>query len=158
MNFIVGCFSFKYSINSLSFSSPCSQRKKMSSMYLQHRYGLSSISLKISSSNSAINNIIYGGANFVPIAVPRFCFKVFSLKVKILFLTTTSAGSTSVEVVTSFSCLKSSRLRRADRPSSCGMLGYKPATSAMHRIISSGKFEERSFFRKSLVSLLKSLY
>ena len=98
----------------------------MSSMYLYHRYGLSSISLKISSSNSAINNILYGGANFVPIAVPRFYFKVFSIKVKILFLRTTSASSTSVEVMTSFSCLKSSRSRRADRSSSCGMLRYKP--------------------------------
>ena len=89
------------------------------------------MSSKISSSNQAINNILYGGANFVPIAVPRFCFKVFSIKVKILFLRTTSASSTSVEVVTSFSCLKSSHLRRADRPSSCGMLGYKPTTSTV---------------------------
>ena len=85
-------------------------------------YGFSSILLKISSSNSAINNILYGEANFVPfvpIAVHLFCFKDFSLKVKILFLRTTSASSTSVDVVTSFSCLKSSHLRRADRPSSC---------------------------------------
>ena len=83
-------------------------------MYLHHSYGLSSISLKISSSNYAINNILYSGENFVPIAVPRFCFKVFSIKVKALFLRTTSAGSTSVEVVLSFSCLKSSGLRNLD--------------------------------------------
>ena len=128
VNFIVGCFLFKCSINSLSFSSPCSQRKKMSSIYFHHRYSFSSISLKISSANSAINNILYGRTNFIPIAVPRFYFKVCSLKVNILFLRTTSASSTSVEAVTSFSCLKSSRLRRADRPSSCGMLGYKRRT------------------------------
>ena len=152
---IDGCFSFKYSINFLSFFSSCSQRKKMSSMYLHHRYGLSSISLKISFSNSAINNILYGGANFVPTAVPRFCFKVFSIKVKTLFLRTTSASSTSVEVVTSFSCLKSSYLCRTDRLLSCGMLGYKPTTSTVHKIISSGKFgKERSFFKKSLVSFM----
>ena len=78
------------------------------------RYGFSSILLKISSSNSAINNIVYGGANVVPIAEPHFCFKFFSLKVKMLFLRTTLASSTSVEVVTSFSCLKTSLLRRAD--------------------------------------------
>ena len=126
---MVGCFSFKYSINFLSFSSPCSQRKKMSSMYLHHMYGLNSISRKIYSSNSAINNILYGGANFVPVAVPHFCFKVFSINVKILFLRTTSESSASVEVVTSFSYLRSSRLRRADIPSSCGMLGYKPTTN-----------------------------
>ena len=129
VNFIVGCFSFKYSINPLSFSSPFSQRKKISSMYLHYRYGFSSISLKISSSNSAIDNILYRGANFLPIAMPRFCFKVFSLKVKILFLRSTSASSNSVEVVTSFLCLRSNRLRGADRPSSCGMLEYKPTTS-----------------------------
>ena len=93
--------------------------------------------------------MLYGGANFVPIAVPRFCFKVFSKKVKKLFLRATSASSTSVEVVISFSCLKSSRLGRADRPSPCGMLGYKPTTSTVHKIISSGKFgKERSFFQK----------
>ena len=78
--------------------------------------------------------MLYGGANFAPIAVPRFCFKV-SLKVKMLFLRTTSASS-SVEVVTSFSCLRSSHLPRTDRPSSCGMLGSKPATSTVHKIIS----------------------
>ena len=92
--------------------------------------------------------MLYGGADFVPIAVPRFCFKVFSLKVKILFLRTTSASSTSVEVVTSFSCLKSSRLRRADRPSSCGMLGCKPTTSTVHKIISSCKFVKEGTFSK----------
>ena len=136
-------------MNSLGFSSPCYQRKKISFMYLHHRYGLSSISLKISSSNSVINNMLYGGANFIKIAVPRFCFKDFSLKVKILLLITTSASSTSGEVVISFSCLKSSHLRRADRPSSCGILGYTSATSTVHKIRSSGKFgKARSFFLK----------
>ena len=120
-------------------------------MCLHHRYSFSSISFNISSSNLAINDILYGGANFVPVAVPRFFFKIFSLKVKILFSRTTSAGSTSVEVVTSFSCLESTRLRRADRPSSCGMLGYKLTTFTVHKIRSSGKFgKERSPFRKSL--------
>ena len=124
-------------------------------MYLHRRYGFSSISLKISSSNSAINNMLYGGENLVPIVVPRFCFKAFSLKVKILFLRTTSASSTSVEVVTLFSCRKSSRLRRADRPSSYGILEYKPTTSTVHKIISSGKFgKERSFFKRRLVSFM----
>ena len=153
--FYVGCFSFKCTINFLSFSSPCSKRKKMSSIYLHHKYGSSSILLKISSSNAAINNILYGGANFVPIAVHRFCFKVFSLKVKILFLRTTSASSTNVKVVKSPSCLKSSRLRKADRPLLCGMLGYKPTTSTVHKIMSSDKFgKERSFFKKSVVSFM----
>ena len=77
MNFMVGCFSFKCSIKSLSFSSSCSQRKKMPSMYLHHRCGFSSISLKMYSSNTAINNIINGGANIVPIAVLRFALEFF---------------------------------------------------------------------------------
>ena len=83
-------------------------------------YGFSSISLKTSSCNLAINNILYSGANFVPIVVPRFC-------------------SVRVEVATYFSCLKSSRLHRAERPSSCGTLEYKPTTSTVHKVISSDK-------------------
>ena len=127
----------------------------MPSTYLHHRYGFGYISIKLSCSNSAINSILYGGANFVPIAVPHFCFKFFHLKVKILFLRTTTASSTSVEVVTSFSCLKSSYLRSANRPSSCGMLGYKPTTSTVHKIISSVKFgKEQSFFKTSLLSCI----
>ena len=117
VNIIVWCFSFKFSINFLSFSSPCFQRENMSPMHLQHLYGFTSISLKICASYSATNNILYDEANFVPIDVPRFFFKVFALKVKLLFLRTTSASSTSVEVVTYFSCLKSSLLHRAYRPS-----------------------------------------
>ena len=102
----------------------------MSPMHLQHFYGFTSISLKISASYSAINNILYDEANFVPIDVPHFFFKVFALKVKLLFLRTTSASSTSVEVVT----------------------GCKPTTSTVHKIILSGKFgKEQSLFKKSLV-------
>ena len=137
VNSIVECVSFKCYINSPSLSS-CSQQKKMSSKYLHHRYCFSSISLKISSSNLAINNILNGGANFVPIAVSHFCFKIVSLKVKISFLRTTSASSTSAEVVKSFSCLKTSPLCRANRPSSGGMLGYKPTTSTVYLVSSVG--------------------
>ena len=94
-------------------------------------------------------------ANLVPIAVPRICFKVFLPKVKALFFSTTSASSTSVEVLTFLSLLNSNILCRPDRPSSCGVLGYKPATSTEHKIISLGKsVKERSFFKKSLVSFM----
>ena len=55
-------------------SSPCSQRKKISSMYLHHTYEVSSISLNLFASNSVINKILYGGANFVLIALPRSGF------------------------------------------------------------------------------------
>ena len=96
---------------------PMSPRKKMSSICLHHGYGFSSISLKTSSSNSAINNLLYGGANVVPIAVPHFYFfpypsSSFFLKIKNIVLKKNSANSTSVEVMTSLSCLKSSRLGR----------------------------------------------
>ena len=52
---------------------------------------------------TAINSILYGGANVVPIAVPRICFKNFLPRVKTLFFTTVSASSTRVEVLTLFS-------------------------------------------------------
>ena len=69
-----------------------------------------------------------------------------------MFLRTTSASYNSFEVVTSFSYLKYSRLRRANRPLSCGMLRYKSKTPTVHKIISSGKFgKEWSFFKKSFV-------
>ena len=113
---------------------------------------MASVLFQGSSSKSVINNILYGGANFVPIVVTRFCFKVFPLKVKILFLRKTAASSNNVEVVTYFSCLKSNHLRRAHRLSTCEMLRYKPATSTLDKVISSGKFsKEKSFFKKSLV-------
>ena len=124
VNFMVKYFSFKFPINSSVFLSSMFPKTNMSSMYLHNRYDFTSILLNVSSSNSAISNILYGEGNLVPIAVPRFCFKGFSLKGKMLFLRKTSASSTSVEVMKSFSCL-----RRADRSSSCGMLGYKPTAS-----------------------------
>ena len=103
--------------------------------------GMASVLLhfKISSSISASNIVQYDGARFVSIAVPRYFFKVLSLKAKILFLRTTSASSSCAEVLTSFPCLKSVRSRRADRPLPCGMLEYKPTISTVHKTISSGK-------------------
>ena len=112
--------------------------------------GLKSASLRISSSSSAINRILYGGANFVPIAVPLFCLKIFLLNLKILFFSTTSARSQSVSVEIYFSFQLSNLFLRADRPSSCGILGYNPKTSPVHKMISLGDFgKERSLFKKS---------
>ena len=101
------------------------------------------------SSNAVINNILYRRANLEPIAALRFC-----LKVNTLFLKTTSANS-GVEVLTSFSSLKSSHLRRVDRPSLCGMLGYKSTTSTVYKIMLSGQFDKkRSFLKKSFSSFI----
>ena len=99
--------------------------------------------------------MLYGGAKFVPIAVPRFYLSVFFPNVNTLFFNTTSAKSIMVSVETYFSFRVSSLFLNADRPSSCGMFGYNPTTSIVHKIMSSGNFgRERSFFRNSLVSLL----
>ena len=65
-------------------------------MYLHHIIGFSSKALRIFSSKSAINKIAYRGANFVPIAVPRTCLKVFSSNSKMLFFSTISGSSIRV--------------------------------------------------------------
>ena len=93
VNLIVGWEALSVSINYFKESSPCSQMKNISSIYLHHLRGCSSVSFKILSTRSAINIIAYGGANLVPIAVPLNCFKVFSLNWKMLFFKTISASS-----------------------------------------------------------------
>ena len=74
-------------------------------MYLPHKHGLYSNSSIISSSSSTINKMLYGGASFVPIAVPRFCFSVFFPNVNMLLFNTTSAKSIMVSVDPYFSFL-----------------------------------------------------
>ena len=59
-------------------------------MYVLQKYGLYSDSFMISSSSSTINKMLYGGALFAPIKVPRF-------------FNTTSAKSIMVSVETYFS-------------------------------------------------------
>ena len=66
-------------------------------------------------------------------AVPLNCFNVCLPKVKTLLLSATSASLTNVEVLTFFSLLNFNLFCRADRPSSCGILGYKPTTSTEHK-------------------------
>ena len=100
-------------------------------------------------SRSAMNKMEYGGANLVSIALPRFCLNVLSKNWKKLFFKTISANSTKVSVVTSlFSLLFKCFLIEA-RPSSCGILGYRPTTSVVHRIAFPGKLPNSlSFLRK----------
>ena len=64
----------------------------------------------------------YGGANLVPIALPRFCLNVLSKKWKKLFIKTISVNSTKVSVVTSLCSLFSKCFLIEARPSSCGIL------------------------------------
>ena len=84
VNLIVGWQVLIVSINCFR-KSPCPQMKNISSIYLHHMHGCSSMSSKILSSWSAINIIAYSGANLVSIAVPLNCFKVFSSNWKMLF-------------------------------------------------------------------------
>ena len=90
--------------------------------------------------------MLYGGANFVPIAVPRFCLSVFFPNVNTLFFNTTSAKPIMVSVEAYVSFRVSSLFLNAGRPSLYGMFGYNPTTSIVHKIMSSGNFErERTF-------------
>ena len=87
----------------------------MSSIYFHHKYGLYSDSIIISSLSSAINKLLYGGANLVPIAVPRFCLDVFFPNVNILFFNTTSAKSMMVSADTYYSFRILSHFLKSDR-------------------------------------------
>ena len=77
VNLMLGCTLLILSINDFNLFSPCSHKKNISSMYLHYRYCLYSDSFVIFSSISAINKMLYRGANLVPIAVPHFCLSVF---------------------------------------------------------------------------------
>ena len=152
VNFMEGCTLLILSIKNFNLFS---HEKIMSSLYLHQKYGLYSDSFIIYSSSSAINKMLYRGANLVPIAVPRFCLSIFFPNVNMLIFNTTSAKSIMVSVETYFSFQLSSRFLNAGRPSSCSMFAYNPTTSIVHRIMRSGNFgRERIFFRNSLVSLI----
>ena len=77
VNLMLGCTLLILSINDFNLFSPCSHKKNMLSMYLHYRYCLYSDSFVIFSPISAINKMLYRGANFIPRAVPHFCLSVF---------------------------------------------------------------------------------
>ena len=54
-------------------------------MYLHQKYVLYSDSFVISVSSSAINIMLHGRVNLVPMSVPRFCLSDFSLNVNVIF-------------------------------------------------------------------------
>ena len=96
--------------------------------------------------------------NFRSNCSPFFCFNVFSPNFEILFLITTSARSQSVSLEIYVSIRLSNGFLSAQRPSSCGIFGYRPATSTVHKILLSGNSgKERSLFKKSFVSLIYDL-
>ena len=99
VNFMEGCTLLILSIKNFNLFS---YEKIMSSLYLHQKHGLYSDSSIISSSSSAINKMLYRGANLVPIAVPRFCLSIFFSNVNMLIFNTTSAKSIMVSVETYF--------------------------------------------------------
>ena len=152
---MVGCTLLILSKNDFDLLSPCSHKKNMSSMYRHHKYGLYSDSFIISSSSFAMNKMLCRVANFVPIAVPCFYLSVFFPNANMLLFSITSAKSIMISIEIYFSFRVSSRFLNTDKPSLCGMFGYNPATSIVHKVMPSGNFKrERSFFRNSLVSLV----
>ena len=91
------------SINGFTLFSSCSHNKNMSSVYLHHKYSLYSDSIYTSSFSSAIDKMLYRGANLVPVAVSRFYLSVFLQNVNMLFFNTTLAKSVIVSVEEYFS-------------------------------------------------------
>ena len=128
VNFMVGCTLLILSINDFNLFSPCSHKKNMSPMYLHDKYDLYSDSFIICSFSSTISKMLYEGANFVPIAVPRFCLSVFFPNLNMLFFNTTSVTSIMVSFETYFYFRVSGVFLNADRPSSCVMFGYNRTT------------------------------
>ena len=97
--------------------------------------------------------MLNGGANVVPIAVPRFCLIGFFPNVNILFFNTTSAKSIRYQLRHIFLFGFPVVFLMQTHPRHTLSNGYNSATSIVHKIMSSGNFgRERSFFRNSLVS------
>ena len=155
VSLMVGCTLLILSVNEFNLFSPCFHKKNISSMFRHDKYGLYSDYFVISSFSSAIKKMPYGGAKFLPIAVPCFYLSVFFPNENMLFFYTTSAKPVMVSIETYFLFRVSSCFLNADKPSSCGIFGYNPTTSIVHKIMPSGNFgRERSFLRNSLVSLI----
>ena len=108
-------------------------------MYLHHTNNLKLQFCEIRSSTSPIKIMAYGGAILVPMAVPLSCLKKGKLRSKIFLFNKHSAKSIKESVNIVLSSLDSKHFLNAIKPSSCGIFGYKPTTSMVHRIMSSGK-------------------
>ena len=91
---------------------------------------------------------VYGGANLVPMAVPETCCLTFGSNSKKFFLSTNSAMSTKSAEGTFLSDLSSNFSYSALSPTLCGILGYKPTTSAVTKNASSGILPRLLIFSK----------
>ena len=117
-------------------------------VYPHHRYGLNSAFLTITCSSSAVE---YKEVQILFWLQSLFFALEFLPNLKKFFWSTTFARSQSVSLEIYFSIRLSNRFLSADRPSSCGIFGYRPTTSAVHKIMLPGNFgKERSLFKKYL--------
>ena len=94
----MGLKALKPSINSSSFSSPWVQIKTISSMYLNHIIGWWLWVLKNLISIWSVKIQVYGGADFVPIAVPGICWKISLLNSKKLFFNTNRCRYIDIDI------------------------------------------------------------
>ena len=97
----------------------------------------------------------YGGANFVPMAVPEiYCF-MFESNSKNLFFRTNLGISRRSSVAILLSSRSSNLADNASSLSTCGILGYKPTTYGVTSIAFSGNLPRSfSFLKKFLVSFM----
>ena len=107
-------------------------------MYLSHTKGFTACISRKSISTLSMKIHTYGGANLVLMAVPEICGLTFESNSQKLFLSTNSAMSTKSADRTFLSDLSSNFSYSALSPTSCGILRYKPTTSAVTKSASSG--------------------
>ena len=107
-------------------------------MYLHHTNRFKLQFCKTRPSRSPIKIMAHGGAILVPMAVPLSCLEKDKICSKILFFNTHSAKSIRESIDIVLSSLDSKDFFNTIKPSSCGIFGYKPTTSTVHRIMSSG--------------------
>ena len=127
----------------------------MSAIYLSLTLGFKFCVVKKSVLNLSIKMHAYGGANSIPLTVPEICCFIFESNSKNLFFRTNLAVPRRFSVAILLSSRSSYLADNASSPSSCGILGYKPATSVVTKIVFSGKLPRWfSFLKKSLLSFM----
>ena len=126
----------------------------MSSIYLSQTQRFKFYVVKKSVSNLSINMHTYGGANFVPMAVPEICCFIFESNSKKLFFRTNLAICRRSSVAILLSSRSFNLANNASSPSACGILGYKPTTSVVTNIAFSGNLPRSFSFLKKIAAIL----
>ena len=147
-SFKFGCKLFKFSKNSSSFSSLSFQIKNMLPMDLSYNNGFKACISRKKIWTLSMKIHAYGGVDFVLMAVREICCCTFESNSKKLFLSTNSALPTKSTGGTFLSDLFYLILYSASSPAWCGILGYKPKTSAITKNASSGILPKLLIFSK----------